>query len=134
MSFIEIILFSQVTCAFCLRRFWSAEDLRRHVRSHTGERPFSCHLCHRRFTLKHSMLRHLKKHNVNNNINNNNNNINNNNNNNNDDKSSNSSPELSRPNDLISNLLGIQDTSIVDTMLESGPSHAARILGVDSGS
>ena len=52
----------QVTCAFCLRRFWSAEDLRRHMRTHSGERPFSCRHCGRRFTLKHSMLRHQRKH------------------------------------------------------------------------
>lgn len=52
----------KVVCAFCIRRFWSAEDLRRHMRTHTGERPFSCDICCRRFTLKHSMLRHRKKH------------------------------------------------------------------------
>lgn len=45
-----------------MRRFWSAEDLRRHMRTHTGERPFFCDICSRRFTLKHSMLRHRKKH------------------------------------------------------------------------
>lgn len=54
--------FLQVVCAFCVRRFWSAEDLRRHMRTHSGERPFACDLCERRFTLKHSMLRHRKKH------------------------------------------------------------------------
>jgi uncharacterized Zn-finger protein len=55
-------IFVQVICAFCLRRFWSTEDLRRHMRTHSGERPFQCDICFRKFTLKHSMLRHRKKH------------------------------------------------------------------------
>lgn len=52
----------QIICAFCVRRFWSAEDLRRHMRTHSGERPFQCNVCSRKFTLKHSMLRHQKNH------------------------------------------------------------------------
>ncbi len=52
----------KIICLFCSRKFWSAEDLRRHVRTHTGERPYSCDICNRKFTLKHSMLRHKKKH------------------------------------------------------------------------
>jgi len=52
----------KIICVFCSRKFWSAEDLRRHVRTHTGERPYACDICNRRFTLKHSMLRHKKKH------------------------------------------------------------------------
>lgn len=131
-------------CAFCLRRFWSAEDLRRHMRTHTGERPFSCDICRRRFTLKHSMLRHRKKHSFPHNsateetspasdedmnatttssTNNNNNTI---------------LPNkpwiksrLEEESDLISNLLGIQDKTIVDKMLISkSADDAAKLLGV----
>jgi hypothetical protein len=51
----------QVLCAFCLHRFYSAEDLRRHMRTHTKEQPFACQSCKRRFTLKHSMVRHIAK-------------------------------------------------------------------------
>ncbi|MCP3668018.1 MAG: C2H2-type zinc finger protein, partial [Gammaproteobacteria bacterium] len=46
----------KIICLFCSRKFWSAEDLRRHVRTHSGERPYSCDICNRKFTLKHSML------------------------------------------------------------------------------
>lgn len=122
-------------CAFCLRRFWSAEDLRRHMRTHTGERPFSCDICRRRFTLKHSMLRHRKKHSHNsaaeetspasdedlNSTNHNNNTIN----------KPWTKSRMEEESDLISNLLGIQDKTIVDKMLISkSADDAAKLLGV----
>ncbi|KAB0804687.1 hypothetical protein PPYR_01657 [Photinus pyralis] len=139
----------KVICAFCMRRFWSAEDLRRHMRTHTGERPFSCDICHRRFTLKHSMLRHRKKHNVTFEIDNVNSDedVNNahpapsfnkfvkGNNNNLVGKSVEKTDESdgAEGSDLISNLLGIRDRSIIDQVLTSSADDAAKLLGVKGG-
>ncbi|XP_075308827.1 ras-responsive element-binding protein 1 isoform X2 [Odontesthes bonariensis] len=49
-------------CNVCDKRFWSLQDLTRHMRSHTGERPYQCKTCERTFTLKHSLVRHQRIH------------------------------------------------------------------------
>ncbi|XP_058506344.1 ras-responsive element-binding protein 1 isoform X3 [Solea solea] len=49
-------------CGICNKRFWSLQDLTRHTRSHTGERPYQCQTCERTFTLKHSLVRHQRVH------------------------------------------------------------------------
>ncbi|KAM9332182.1 ras-responsive element-binding protein 1 [Pholidichthys leucotaenia] len=49
-------------CSICSKRFWSLQDLTRHMRSHTGERPYRCQTCERTFTLKHSLVRHQRIH------------------------------------------------------------------------
>ncbi|XP_051796341.1 ras-responsive element-binding protein 1 isoform X2 [Acanthochromis polyacanthus] len=49
-------------CKVCGKRFWSLQDLTRHMRSHTGERPYRCQTCERTFTLKHSLVRHQRIH------------------------------------------------------------------------
>ncbi|XP_060100174.1 ras-responsive element-binding protein 1 [Heteronotia binoei] len=49
-------------CTICNKRFWSLQDLTRHTRSHTGERPYQCQTCERTFTLKHSLVRHQRIH------------------------------------------------------------------------
>ncbi|XP_014670444.1 PREDICTED: ras-responsive element-binding protein 1-like [Priapulus caudatus] len=129
-------------CAFCPKRFWSSQDWRRHLRTHSGERPYQCRVCRRRFSLKHSMMRHLKIHldeaaaaaaaagegadvggaadamHV-------------------DDGEAEEAEEAESPGedvgggslDMIQNLLGLEDASMIDKMLESADK-AAEMLGV----
>ncbi|KAH8812444.1 C2H2 type zinc finger domain protein [Xylogone sp. PMI_703] len=49
-------------CRFCQKSFSKGEHLRRHERSHTGCRPFSCDVCRRAFGRQDSLARHMKLH------------------------------------------------------------------------
>ncbi|RWS31808.1 ras-responsive element-binding protein 1-like protein [Leptotrombidium deliense] len=51
---------NKIYCVFCPRQFTSDENLKRHMRVHLGERPFKCTLCTRKFSLKNSLLRHYR--------------------------------------------------------------------------
>ncbi|GFW35895.1 zinc finger protein [Trichonephila clavipes] len=46
-------------CETCPKTFRCNTDIIRHIRSHTGEKPFVCHVCSRGFTRKDSMRYHL---------------------------------------------------------------------------
>ena len=45
-------------CTYCEKKFSSNQLLKQHLRSHTGERPFSCNYCEKRFTQSHSLQSH----------------------------------------------------------------------------
>ena len=48
-------------CSFCPRAFMYKSDLQRHVRTHTGERPYTCSHCPYRASQKSHLLEHVKR-------------------------------------------------------------------------
>lgn len=52
-------------CVYCDKRFKSKNNLRQHVRIHTGERPYVCNICAESFIQMSSLQHHrAKKHNT----------------------------------------------------------------------
>ncbi|XP_061182896.1 ras-responsive element-binding protein 1-like isoform X2 [Saccostrea echinata] len=47
-------------CEICKKVCMKPSDLKRHMMSHTGERPFKCEVCGKPFRAKNSMMYHLK--------------------------------------------------------------------------
>lgn len=54
--------FCRFACPFCGKCVRSKENLKLHVRKHTGERPFVCLFCGRAFGGKSDLTRHLRIH------------------------------------------------------------------------
>lgn len=55
------ILLKKHICPVCGKRCLKKSDLERHVRVHTGERPFRCIVCGNTFSQKHNLFLHRRR-------------------------------------------------------------------------
>lgn len=51
-----------LSCDFCNKLFTHAGDLKKHRRTHTGEKPYECPDCHKMFSHTSNLVRHRKIH------------------------------------------------------------------------
>jgi len=52
----------QCTWEGCTWKFARSDELTRHYRKHTGQKPFKCHLCQRSFSRSDHLSLHMKRH------------------------------------------------------------------------
>ncbi|KAK4297872.1 hypothetical protein Pmani_029730 [Petrolisthes manimaculis] len=51
----------QFACETCHKSFAYRKDLEKHIRTHTGEKPYECHYCPFRFADRSSLVKHRRR-------------------------------------------------------------------------
>ena len=54
-----LVASSVPVCTYCNKLFRDKSDLNRHIRTHTGEKPFVCPKCYAAFTRQDSLRKHV---------------------------------------------------------------------------
>nr|CAD7573428.1 unnamed protein product [Timema californicum] len=52
----------QCSWSGCTWKFARSDELTRHFRKHTGQKPFRCHMCQRSFSRSDHLSLHMKRH------------------------------------------------------------------------
>ncbi|ORX89646.1 zinc finger protein, partial [Basidiobolus meristosporus CBS 931.73] len=47
-------------CQYCFRSFTRKHDLHRHIRVHTGDKPYQCNYCNKSFARTDALKRHYR--------------------------------------------------------------------------
>lgn len=50
------------TCHICAKVFNSPASMKRHLRTHTGERPYQCQICEKMFSQQSNLWKHVRTH------------------------------------------------------------------------
>lgn len=56
------LTYMQFQCLLCEYSSCHVANIKRHIRAHTGERPFKCHICNKGFTQQNNLKRHVSIH------------------------------------------------------------------------
>ncbi|ELT95820.1 hypothetical protein CAPTEDRAFT_142817, partial [Capitella teleta] len=49
-------------CSVCKKTFSSSFNMKRHMQTHIGERPFECSVCKKTFSFSSHVKRHMQTH------------------------------------------------------------------------